>query len=351
MEDKNIRKILVINLGGIGDVLISTPALRALKEHFSGSQFYLLVVPRAAEICRNLDYVDKVFVFEADRPGLKVFSNLARILELRKLKVDMAINMRTMVTDSSAAKMRWIMDLVKPRIKAGRDTAGRGDFLDIKIPEQDVGEKYEMEYDIETVESLGAKVTDGSIDFVIAPESFKRVDEILKDQGINQTDILIGIHPGGKPSHRWPADNFVEALKWMEKEIKAKFVITGNFDEAALAEQIIRKSGIKALNLAGKLSIQELAAFLKRCNLYITNDTGSMHIAGIMNTPLVAIFGPGYFKRYDPRNISPQAAVLYKKEHCSPCNKLACDSVKCLKSISIEEVVRVARSILNQKKG
>ena len=71
MDDNNIRKILVINLGGIGDVLISTPALRALKSHFAGSRLYLLVVPRAAEIARNLAYVDEVFVFEADRPMVK----------------------------------------------------------------------------------------------------------------------------------------------------------------------------------------------------------------------------------------------------------------------------------------
>jgi heptosyltransferase-2 len=352
MEDKNIRKILVINLGGIGDVLISTPALRALKEHFVNSQLFLLVVPRAAEICRDLNYVDKVYVFEADWPGFKIFSNLVNILELRKLKIDLAINMRTMVSNSGAAKMRWIMDLVNPRIKAGRNTAARGDFFDIKIPEQDIGEKYEMDYDIETAEALGAKVTDRSIDLVIDPESFKRTEEILKGCGIDQNDIVVGIHPGGKPAHRWPADNFVEVIKVLARENPSlKFAITGSFDEVRLGESISSKTGFKVVNLAGKLAVPELAAFLKRSCLYITNDTGSMHIAAIVHTPLVAIFGPGYFKRYDPRNIYPQAEVLYEKVDCAPCNKSACAKLKCLESISAAEVVLAAKRLLSQKKG
>jgi ADP-heptose:LPS heptosyltransferase len=351
-ESKDINKILVINLGGIGDVLISTPALRALKEHFSGARLYLLAVPRGAEVARSLAYVDKVFVFEANRPILKIFSNLVNILELRKLKVDLAINMRTIVSGSSAAKMGWIMNLIRPGKKAGRDTAGRGNFLDIKIREDDIGEKYEMDYDVETVQALGAQVKDRKIDFLIEPNNLERAEEVLKNQGINKSDIVIGIHPGGKPSHRWPGDNFAEVIKAIARENPSfKFVITGSADENELAGKIIDKSGIKASNLAGKLSIRELAVLLKRCDLYITNDTGSMHIAAIMNTPLVAIFGPGYFKRYDPRNIYPQAEVLCKEVDCSPCNKSFCGSMKCLEFISTVEVVLAAKRLLNRKKG
>ena len=124
-------------------------------------------------------------------------------------------------------------------------------------------------------------------------------------------------------------------------------MITGSSDEVELAGRIIAKTGITVVNLAGQLTVPELAEFLKSCSLYIVNDTGSMHIAAIMQTPLVAIFGPGYFKRYDPRNISPKAVVLYKKERCSPCTKFSCRSVRCLESISVGEVIGSAKELLN----
>ncbi len=348
VESENIKRILVINLGGIGDVLISTPALRALKEHFSGCQLYLLVVGRVAGIVRDLPYVDKVFVFEVERPWLNLFANLKNILELRKLRIDLGINMRTLVSWSSARKVKFILGLISPRIKAGRDTSGRGDFFDIKIPEEDIGDKYEMEYDLEIVRALGAKADNRQIDFVIDPESLKSADKLLRDNGIKESDILIGIHPGGKPSHRWPLGNFVEVMKTIQQKTGGKFFVTGSLEETKLAESLLRESGINGLNLSGKLTIRELAAVLKRCNLYITNDTGSMHIAAILRRPLVAVFGPGYINRYDPRHIDPNAAVLYKKIYCAPCNKEQCLPLACLRAISVEEVVKESVPLLER---
>jgi len=333
-------------------MLISTPALRALKKHFAGSKLYLLVAGRVAGITRDLAYVDKVFVFEPEHPWLKLLPNLKAILELRNLEVDLGINMRTMVSDSSAYKIRWIMDLINPGIKAGRDTVQRGNFLDIKIPENDIGGKYEMEYDIDTASALGARVEDKSIDFNIPEKCSGEVHALLVENGLNpDEDILVAVHPGGRPSRRWPAGNYAGLIKKLSEKYPVKFVITGGIEEKSLAEKIIRQSGVKALNLCGRLDIYQLAALLKKCALYITNDTGVMHIAAFIKTPLVAIFGPGDLKRYDPRNISSKAAVLYKKEHCSPCNKFSCPSVKCLRSITIEDVVQSAVNFLEPEEG
>ncbi len=351
LEPKNIKIILVINLGGIGDLLISTPALRAMKEHFSGSKLYLLVSMRALEVARDLVYVDKVFVFEVGHLWNNLFSNLNSLFELRRLRVDLAVNMRTLVSSSSAGKIKFILRLINPKVKAGRDTAGRGGFFDVKVPEEDIGDKYEMEYDLETARILGAQISSKKIDFVIDEESLKQGEKFLGDNGIGRSDILIGIHPGGKPSHRWPAENFVEMIKMLRTQPNRKFVITGSKDEEMLAQNIIDKSGGSILNLSGKSSVRGLAALLKRCSAYITNDTGSMHIAAIAGVPLVAIFGPGYYKRYDPRNISRKTVVFYKKQECAPCNKFNCASLKCLSGISVKEVVEAVEGLLKTGGG
>jgi heptosyltransferase II len=348
IEPDAIKRILVINLGGIGDVLISTPAVRALKHRFPGSELYFLVAGRVAGAARDLPYAGGVFVFELERPWAHIPANLKALCALRGLKIDLAVNMRTLVSLPGARKIKFLMGLIAPRVKAGRDTAGRGYFFDVKIPEDDIGERYEMEYDIEIVRALGAPVQDKKIDFTVDPASEQAAARIFQDAGIAGTDTVIGIHPGGKPSHRWPSENFAQVLRGFRAAGACKFVITGSRDEARLAGDIIARSGVEAVNLAGKVTLKELAAVLKRCDLFITNDTGSMHIAAIMDTPMIALFGPGYFKRYDPRNISPKAVVLYKKESCSPCNKTFCASVKCLASISVEEVAAAAKDLLTR---
>ena len=126
IEQKDIKRILVINLGGIGDVLISTPAVRALKEHFTGTELYFLVTGRVAGIARDIPCTDRVFVLDLERPWLHVFANLKTMWALRRMNIDLGINMRTLVSRSSAEKIKFIMGLIAFRIKAGRDTAGKG---------------------------------------------------------------------------------------------------------------------------------------------------------------------------------------------------------------------------------
>jgi heptosyltransferase-2 len=350
INKQEIKSILVVNLGGIGDLLLSTPALRALKQHFSQASLYLLVAKRVREAVKDLPYVDKIFIFELGYPWTSSLANLRNLLSLRKQKVDLAINMRTLVSVNSAYKMRFLMQVINPGIKVGRNTSGRGGFLDIRIPETDIGDKSEMEYDIDAVEELGAAVIDKNVDFSVDEKSLREVRDLLSRSGIGPEDLLIGIHPGGRPSCRWAGENFVEVIKTLKNEYNAKFVITGGgADEIDLADMITAQSGPDVVPLAGRLNLSQLAALIKICSLYITNDTGPMHIAAIVNTPLIAIFGPGHLKRFDPRNIFPEAVVLYKKAACAPCNRFTCPSMECLKAVSPEEVVEAAIRLLSSK--
>ncbi len=342
-----IKNILVVNLGGIGDLLLSTPALRALKKDFPSAKLYLLVVGRCREAVERLSCVDGVFVFPAEKDWRGIIACILSILKLRQIKMDLAVNMRTLVSEKGALKMKILFKLINPRIKAGRDTSGRGGFLDISIPETDIGEKSEIEYDIDTVKALGVAVIDKNVDFLVDEKTMLDLRDMLSQSGIGAKDILIGINPGGRPSRRWPRDNFVELIKAVKKEYKAKFVITGvGADEIELAETIAAKSGPDVVSLAGKLNLSQLASLISMCRLYITNDTGSMHIAAILNTPLIAIFGPGHLKRFDPRNIFSEAVVLYQKTVCAPCNRFKCSSLQCLTAVLPEEVAEAAIRLL-----
>lgn len=346
LDKNNLNKILIINLGGIGDILLSTPALSALKNKFPKAQISMLVVPRVYELVKDSCYIDNSFLFHKRNSLISFLRNLITLFILRKMHFDLAINMRTIVSQRSASKIKFLLDSINPKVKAGRDTDGRAKFLDIKIPETLIGQKYEMDYDIEMARVLGAEAMDRSIDFEIDEKSVKEVDRILEEEGAAKDSILIGIHPGGWSSRRWPEENFSKAADGIAEKISCTIVITGAKNEAGLAGKLIKISRAKAINLTGKLSIKELEALIKRCRLYISNDTGPMHIAAGLKTPLVAIFGAGDLVRYDPRNISDKAIVLYKKMDCAPCNKMKCETLRCLRAISAEEVVEAALHFL-----
>jgi lipopolysaccharide heptosyltransferase II len=343
-----------MNLGGIGDILLSTPALRALRKVYSDAEINLLVSPRVFPIGERMSYIDNVYPFEiqygGSMPFRKAFHNFLILMKLRTMKFDLAINMRTLGSEKSAKKVKWILALINPGKTVGRDTEGRGYFYDVKIPETDEGTKYEMKYDIETVQALGAHVFDRNIEIEIEEKSKKNISTTLQSQGISRDDIIIGLHPGGMPSRRWPLEQFSEVAKKITEEIDCQFIITGGKDEVKLGKRLSEMSHGQIVDMSGRVNLDELCALINRCDLYISNDTGPMHIAAILRTPLVAIFGPGDVTRFDPRNISDTAIVMHECVDCAPCNRIECDTLICLKVITPKEVTRAALQLLKGKK-
>lgn len=334
---KEAKKILIINLGGIGDFLLSIPALRALSQAYPLANISLLAVPRVAGVAKGFPYIGKVLLFNPSR--VFCLQNLAVLLALRKERFDLVLNMRTITSKKGAFGIKLILAVINPRLKAGRNTDGLGEFFDIRIPEAQIGIKPEMEYDNDLVYALGAQVKERSIGLAIDAEISESIGLMLKDEGVKDTDVLIGIHPGGMPSRRWPLENFAKVMDELSIKTKAKFIVTVGFGEYDLLEGLKKMSRASIVNLKKDLSFLELAALIKRCRLYISNDTGPMHIAAILRTPQVAIFAPGDIARYDPRYISDKAEVVYHKEPCAPCNRFICDDMRCLKAIRPEEVI------------
>ncbi len=346
-DNFSYQKILIVNLGGIGDLLLSTPALRALHSAYPKARLTLMVVPRVFEAVKGLPYIQDCVIFPMDK--VFFFRNLFSLLALRKRKFDLAVNMRTIVSAASSRKVKFVFGLINPKIKVGRDTEGRGSFFDIRIQEPDIGQKHEMEYDLDTVRILGVDVVDKGIDLEIDSFSAAAVDALLGKAGVSQGSLLIGVHPGGVFSHRWPAENFARVIETLAGRRPCNFLITGTKEEAFLAKKLAGLSRVGLVDLCGRLSLKELGALIKRLNLFISNDTGPMHIAAILKTPLVAIFGPGFLARYDPRALSDKAIVLCKSADCAPCNQASCDSMSCLKVVTVEEAIRAADTLLAQR--
>jgi ADP-heptose:LPS heptosyltransferase len=347
------KKILIINLSGIGDMVLSIPALRALRKHYPGTAISLLTTRKVYEVVKDLPFIDYLYLFGMSYGGRFSLPDIIRnawvIGVLRKERFDLGINMRTLVSAASAKKIKFLFSLIHPRATLGRDTEGRGTFFDIKIPETQQGKKYEMEYDIDTVRAIGVKVDDTTIEFAVGENNRERVAAMLKKRGISDTAVLVGVHPGGMPSRRWPLENFSRMIDAVSREKQCVFVLTGGKDEVSIAGALKQEHKREAVSLAGILTIKDLGALIERCAVFISNDTGPMHIAAVLKTPLVALFGPGDITRFDPRNISKKAVVFYEKKECAPCDKVRCDDQRCLKAITPEDVARAVLDMLERK--
>lgn len=348
----DLRDILVINLGGIGDAILSTPALRAIRAVYPGARISVLTGKGPGEIFRKLGYVSEVVVLHRASGPASVgaaIRNMLTLFRLRMRRFDVAVNMRTIYSDAGAFRMRALMGIIAPRISAGRNTDGRGSFLDVRIDETNAAEKYERDYDIEIARMLGARAADTGLDVPIDPEDRAAAGAFLEKAGLSDGYALIGIHVGGKPSRRVPPGCLAGVLRKLSGPPGRAFIFTGDVGERKIAEGIIRESaasGIKAVNACGALPIGAAAELIRRCSVYISGDTANMHIAAALGTALVAVFGPGNLTRFDPRRISDRAKVIYHKVSCAPCENMVCGRMDCMDAVSAEEVAAAAEDMM-----
>ena len=349
----NISKILAIELGGLGDLLLATPSLRALKCAHPDAGLHVLVIPRSAEIIEGLEYIDEVRLIDLDAakpsrwprsPG-SPFRLLRDLWRLRREHYDAVLNLRTINSFAGALKMAAIFRFCGARIRAGRNTEGRGFFLNRRVPEADFDDVLEAEFAARVVALLGVEVDDLTPDLPISDADRHAVDALLDEHGLGRQPLL-GLNPGAAwPSKIWPAERFAAVADALRRELGCEVVLTGSPSERPLAERVAELAEDGAVNLTGRTSLRQLAALLQRLRLYITNDTGPMHIAAAVQVPLIGIFGPGEFDRYKPIGPPERVVAMRAAADCSPCPRYACESMRCLYAISLDDVLAEARRL------
>lgn len=345
---EEVRRILVINLGGMGDNLLSTPALKGLKVFYPDARITFLTLSRSCGILEGASFIDEIITVGSLKDLRHIYSVLT---SLRTRKIDIAINMRTIASFWGAVKMGAIFWIINPRLKVGRDTDGMGFFLDMKLPETHAGIKHDIDYNIELIKLVGASAFDRRPVINLSDEDNAYADNILKGSSISDNDTIIIISPGAPyPAKRWPLKNFVKAASLLAG-CNYKVIITGGREEAGLEPAFLEISNPNIISLIGKTTIKQSASLIKRSSVLITNDTGPMHIAASLGTPVVAIFGPGHITRFDPGVISKKAVALHKKTGCSPCEKKRCRSGECLDFITPEDVIGACVKLLKEGKG
>ncbi len=214
------------------------------------------------------------------------------------------------------------------------------------------GKKHEIEYTLDIVRSLGVSAENNGLFMPIKKENEEYIENFLHSHGVSGKDRLIALHPGAScPSKIWPGENFARLGDGLAKSFKVKIIILSSREDEEVGNKVIRLMQCKPISACGKTTVSELASLLLRCALVISNDSGPVHIAAAVKTPVIAIFGR------NERGLSPvrwrplgkRDIVLHKEVGCESCLAHDCRiDFKCLKAITPGEVMAAAEKILNE---
>jgi lipopolysaccharide heptosyltransferase II len=356
------RRILVIRLDLIGDLVLSLTAVRLLKKTYPEAEIDLLAIPSSAKVIANDPDLSQVMAYDPNiwrRPkALLQIKNWREARALRKRLESRDYDLAISVFGPWAA---IIATLSGAKRTLGFAEEGYPGWLTDPLPGRHwkPGEKkHEVDYCLELAQAAGATPTleDRVPTLLVTPQAQAEVEQLLQTGQFQPGKPLIACHVSANngQSKRWPIPYWAILLDRLITEDSANILITGAPNDLPLIEEITQRMHQKPLNLAGKTSLSQLAALLQRADLLLTGDSGPMHIAAAVGTPLIAIHGPTDPALSGP--ISPKATVLRSDIWCSPCytaQGLPADcrfyTTQCMKNITPQQVYNTIQEKLALK--
>ncbi len=338
-----ISKILVIQTAFLGDAVLTTPLLGALKEKFSQSRLTVLCTPEIMEVFERHPAVSEVMLFDKRGKDRSLRSRWALIQKLKAGGFDLAIIPHRSVTSALIAYLSGI-----PRRIGFSASQGRWFLTDIVPFEWGV---HDVERNLALLKVFGVENTVGQLWLKPEPAAAERVEKRLHEAGVQSGDKLVGINPGSVwATKRWLPEGFAAVADRLIKELKAKVVFIGGPKDKEAMGNVLSFMKEKPINWVGETTLKELIATIARCQTFLTNDSGPMHIAVASQVPTVAIFGPttkelGFF----PYGAGHQ--VIEKELSCRPCGLHGADKCPlghfhCMKWITPEEVFEAVKAKL-----
>lgn len=335
--------ILIIKLSAIGDVVQTLPALEAIKRTYPDSQVTWVVEEAAAGILEAHPLIDRILISRR-KSWLRMMKNpLAAhrgisglqkfIRELRATQYDIAIDFQGLL------KSGIVIGLARARRKIGFDRTRELSylFLNERLPPYDI-EKHALLRYLDVAAYLGATELPASCTLPIAREK-----ETMKQRlaGITEAEkMLVIMNPVARwDTKLWPESQFAELSDRLIREKQALVILTGSPADREVNERIASQMREKAVNWAGETTLKELAALAALSDLFITTDTGPMHLAAAAGARVVALFGPTAPWRTGP--CAQNAVVVRTGIDCSPCFSRTCErGMLCMKGITVEDVLQ-----------
>lgn len=341
LRHDSIQKILIRSVNWIGDAVMTTPAISVIGEHFPHAEITILANKMVSQLFALHPGIDNVITFERQGKHHGVAGRLRLAAELRKHAFDLAVILPNSFDSALVPWLAGIPDRIgkcsdgRTLLLSGRYNAAKGS-----------PPCHEVEYYLNLMRHFGITGSCTQPHLFISTEEEDMASSLLAERGIQANDFILGINPGASygSAKRWYPDRFAQVARRLAGQWSAKVVIFGGPGETAIAADIENRLEGTAANLAGKTTVRELMALIKRCNFFITNDSGPMHIAAAFDVPLVAVFGSTDHTGTSPYN--SKAVVVRSDVECAPCKLRECPTDhRCMMAVTVEDVVDTARQL------
>lgn len=332
-------RILIVKLSAIGDVVHSLPVLSELRRMYPDSEIHWLVEEGAAGLLENHPLLDRVILcrrkswlkrLKKGEPGV-LREVAAFIREFRSGEYDLVIDLQNLAKSSF-----WVL-LARSERKLG--FWGTAEYAYAPLTEKIGPEDFNLhavDRYLTFISYLGGSVDNPEFVVPIAAKHMARADELLAESGLAGKQVA-AVHTFALwPTKLWTVEGFRGLVKRLQEELDIGVIFTGSESDRRYVDEVSLGLNPEPANLCGRSNLLELAALFKRCAAAVTTDTGPMHLAAAVGTPVVGLFGPT-----DPARTGPygkQHTALRAGLDCSPCFRKSCPDIRCMKHITVDRV-------------
>jgi len=338
-----IRRLMIRSANWIGDAVMTTPAICDIRRHFPKARITLLAKPWVSPVFEGSAHVDEIMIYDATgrHRGINGFMNL--IADLRKYRFEAAILFQ------NAFEAALIPFLARIPQRIGYPTDGRGLLLTHRVPiPLNFNTMHQVAYYKGILEGIGIKASSKELHVQVKRSDALRAEDLLKRCGADPQERIVGINFGAAygPAKQWPIERFADLADRIHDHFGCRIVLFGAPRDRAAGGDLEKRMKSPAVNIAGKTDLGEAIALIRRCDLFITNDSGLMHVAAALKVPLIAIFGSTNPWVTGPWNC--KVKLMRYPISCSPCLEPACPEghLKCMTRIEVEAVYEAVKELL-----
>jgi len=343
LELLDLKKILVIRTDRIGDVVLSTPMLTALKSRFPHSHITMMVRPYTREIVDGHPDVDEILVFDerviSDKDAYRSF-----VREIRNRRFDVAITVyptfrlaRLIFASKIPVRLgtgyRWYSFLFNRRVYEHRKSSLR----------------HELEYNLRLLQNIDVPYPETiEFKFYIPPRALQRARDWLASNDIDPArDKIALIHPGsGGSALDWPLEKFSQLCDALSQIRGVNVILTGGPNEQALVDKVHQLTQSRPIRAVSIFSIKEMAALIKLSHLFVANSTGPLHIAVAVGTEVIGFFCPlipCLPRRWGPYGRIADSVLMPERDACKKCARNDCKNWNCMEMIPVEMALQMAK--------
>ena len=347
LRRERIGRILVRAPNWIGDAVMAIPVIRGLHRSFPAARMTVLSRPGVPSIFAGLPGVDQLMTDDPAGLHRGLRGRLRLAAEIRRERFDLAVLLPNAFSPALVTALAGV-----PR-RLGYRADGRSALLTHRVsppPARSPVHQIDAYRGILTGAGLTSDGRDPAI--ALSPAELQAARATLTGFGVDPAQALVGVNPGAAfgGAKRWPADRFAAVCQALADETGTRVLIFGGPSEKTLGDALADRCGDGAINLCGKTGLRDAIALIHQCDLFLTNDSGPMHLAAALDVPLVAVFGPTNHRTTSPAGPFSRL-VRAPGIPCAPCMRRECPTDhRCMTAVTVEAVLAEARDILERRR-